>query len=139
MNAISRRDLLKRLTVGGLAATLPLPLVLGPGREAFEPLALRLARLFSQAHSAAFIGERYLATHRETPDASVLAARVAGDLRHYLRLSGAGSDGLRALLAAQQKEDFAAGRTVNVEGWILSLTEARLCAIAALAARSRPG
>lgn len=30
------------------------------------------------------------------------------------------------------RRDFAAGETVHVEGWILSRTEARLCALAAL-------
>jgi hypothetical protein len=30
------------------------------------------------------------------------------------------------------RRDFAAGETVHVEGWVLSRTEARLCALAAL-------
>ena len=28
--------------------------------------------------------------------------------------------------------DFAAGRTLNLDGWVLSLNEVRLCALAAL-------
>lgn len=30
------------------------------------------------------------------------------------------------------KDDFVAGRTVQIEGWIISLTEARQCALASL-------
>jgi len=135
MNGISRRDLLKQLTVGGLMATLPASFVLGPGREVFQPFAARLMRVFSNANSARIIGERYLALNLEAADAAALAARVAGTMERYLRLSSADARGLRTLLADQQKCDFAEGRTVTVDGWILSVTEARLCAIAALEQR----
>jgi len=36
----------------------------------------------------------------------------------------------RAQLAARVREDFAAGRIVMLDGWMLSATEARLCALA---------
>jgi hypothetical protein len=39
---------------------------------------------------------------------------------------------LRRALALRTRRDFAEGRTVRVEGWILSRTEARLYAIASL-------
>jgi murein L,D-transpeptidase YcbB/YkuD len=35
-------------------------------------------------------------------------------------------------IRAQIRDDFAQGRIVDVEGWMLSATEARLCALAAL-------
>lgn len=38
-----------------------------------------------------------------------------------------------ATLIERQQSDFALGETVTVRGWVLSQTEARLCALAALA------
>lgn len=132
MNGISRRDLLKRLALGGLITALPASVLLGPGREIFQPFASRLTRVFSNTRSAGIVGQRYLASNPLEADTAVLAARIAGDMRHYLRLSSAATPRLRALLAERQKRDFAEGRTVTIDGWILSVTEARLCAIVAL-------
>jgi hypothetical protein len=39
---------------------------------------------------------------------------------------------IREWLQLQQRQDFEQGHTVKVQGWILSATEARLCALAAL-------
>ena len=38
---------------------------------------------------------------------------------------------MRQRLARQIQADFAAGRTVRLDGWVVALTEARLCALAA--------
>lgn len=66
---------------------------------------------------------------------AVLAARIAGNVTQYLRLAGADERMLRHLLAQLQRRDFAEAHTVSVNGWLLSRTEARLCAIAALERR----
>jgi hypothetical protein len=42
----------------------------------------------------------------------------------------------RDRLAMQQLEDFRTGQTVQIQGWILSRTEVRLCALAALESKS---
>jgi hypothetical protein len=39
-----------------------------------------------------------------------------------------GDDDLRVLLVRRSMQDFAEGRTVELDGWILARTEARLCA-----------
>lgn len=39
------------------------------------------------------------------------------------------SDALRSALAKQVKQDFVAGQIITVDGWILSVTEARQCAL----------
>jgi hypothetical protein len=132
MNGISRRTLLKQLAVGGLLAAVPVSRAWSAAPDLFGPLATRLVNVLSSTHSAEVIGQRYLALATEPANVSVLAARVAGDTAGYLRLCSAGSQQLRALLAQQQRSDFAEGRTVNVDGWILSVTEARVCAIAAV-------
>lgn len=62
------------------------------------------------------------------------ASRAALE-RHLVRSLGTGrmgTSGLRARLRARAREDFAAGRVVRLDGWRLSLCEARACALLAL-------
>jgi hypothetical protein len=95
----------------------------------------RLAAVFSRPASAAAVGRAYLAAH--PGEAGV--DRLAGELETVLRRSGcepahADLATLRVATAQQIKEDFAQSRVVQVEGWVLSLSEARLCGLAALLA-----
>lgn len=74
------------------------------------------------------IGARYRATHADESDAdalrdAILASRPLGD-----RLFGSRSLSLVKLV----HDDFEHGRTVVVDGWILSATEARQCALFSL-------
>ena len=86
-----------------------------------------LAGLLRHRSSAAAIGERYLRDHP--------AERAAA-----LRLSGPPAAGAsdrsdwRRSLQHEVRRDFAEGRVVRVDGWILSRTEARLCAAVRLGA-----
>jgi acyl CoA:acetate/3-ketoacid CoA transferase alpha subunit len=139
MDGISRRNVLKQLALGGLIFVLPAALLTAPATEVFRPLASRLKRFFRSAQSAQIVGQRYLAVTAGEADAALLAARIAGTQQYYLRLVSADEPTLRALLAVQQQADFAEGRTVNIDGWILSRTEARLCALAALDATREMG
>ena len=125
----------------GLLASLAGMLVaqrLGPlegwGRALWrESLASRLVGLFRVPASAAAVGRAYLQL-----------APLEADARRLLRLicsSGpawhtANAGRLRSLIARQQAEDFQQGRVVSVQGWTLSNTEARLCALAALSQRN---
>ena len=98
-----------------------------------DPLAARLRSLFADPASATAVGQAYL---RAVPDEA--------DERHLMQLiirqmpggraalAGHDANAWRASLRAMQRRDFAEGRTVRVEGWVLSRTEARLCALAAL-------
>ena len=45
---------------------------------------------------------------------------------------------LRQRISIRVRNDFAEGAVINVEGWVLSVTEARLYALAALAATAAP-
>ena len=51
-------------------------------------------------------------------------------LRQALRIGAAESLELGGSWRDAIRRDFAAGETVHVEGWVLSRTEARLCALA---------
>ena len=97
-------------------------------------LAFSLANLFSHRESAARVGREYL---RVRPDEGNLNSLI--DLiclsrpERRAELAKANTKRRRELLALQQREDFEQCRIVKVHGWILSETEARLCAVAALA------
>jgi hypothetical protein len=45
---------------------------------------------------------------------------------------------LRQRISNRVRNDFAEGAVINVEGWVLSVTEAHLYALAALAATAAP-
>ena len=137
MNSNTRRTLLKRFVLSVLAGALPAPLrALGSTSPTHSPPSC-LIRCLSNQDGARALGMRYLAIAPHEADPLALARLVAGSSRRLLTLAGADVVTLRALLAKQQRSDFAGGRVVNIDGWLLSLTEARICALAALEARLR--
>ncbi len=89
-----------------------------------EARAEKLAKIFTNRNSAAEVGRYYLDATPVRPDLSELVQSLSspkkGDILSHLRL--------------KIREDFATSRTVSVDGWCLSRTEADLCAVAALAA-----
>ena len=60
--------------------------------------------------------------------AAALHAAISDTERQGIRLPRFG----RAWIDDQVRDDFAAGRTVLVGGWVLSVTEARQCALFSL-------
>jgi hypothetical protein len=75
------------------------------------------------------IGARYRAAvpsenSRAALGAAILQSRRRGFLLPWAR---------HRSIAQQVRDDFAAGRTVVVDGWVLSATEARQCALFSLA------
>jgi hypothetical protein len=83
--------------------------------------------------SAAVVGRRYLANHPHEADPAWLAGRLDTDLRcQDCNPTQVDAPRLRAGIARQVRADFADGRVVRVDGWVLSVTEARLCGLAAL-------
>lgn len=83
--------------------------------------------------SAARVGIQYLAQHPQDADAGKILDEflsVAPDVREALQLGPAHS--VHRALFLQYQDDYTCGRTVSIDGWILSATEARICALAAL-------
>jgi hypothetical protein len=127
----------RRFLLGACAAAVPVALApLKPWRAIVEVTgartpAARLAGLLAHRDSARALGRAALAALPGATAPSALAAAVLAGLPGGPRtLDGASDDDLRALVAARVREDFEAGDTVQVDGWILSCTEARLCALA---------
>lgn len=93
----------------------------------------RLAGLFRDPDSARRVGREYL---RNAPDeastarlVSAIAVGLPGGVAGLRDISDAD---LRELLSKRMVEDFDLGRTAELQGWVLSLTEARLCALTTL-------
>jgi hypothetical protein len=75
------------------------------------------------------IGARYRAMVPAERDAAALRSAIHGRHPLLVRLLGVP----RVAPAELVRRDFAEGRTVEVQGWVLSVTEARQCALYSLA------
>ena len=130
---LTRRRFLASITaIGGSA----LVVETRPWRAlvAFAPVSVaeRLAGLLTHRDSARVVGRAYL---ERVPGESVsrLVDRIAAGLPGGRRtVRDASEADLRLLLAASIRSDFEQDRIVEVDGWVLSPTEARLYALAAL-------
>jgi hypothetical protein len=91
-----------------------------------------LGALLRHRASAERIGRRYLATLPAGTDKSRLFA-MSPALDHALRAVRHRPEVAADLLRQGIKDDFRRADTVIVDGWVLGATEARLCALVALA------
>jgi hypothetical protein len=99
----------------------------------------RLAGFLKHEESARSVGREYLRAVPAEASPGVLTVRVAERLPGGLGAVDTASDGrLRELLLRATAEDFQDLRTVELHGWVLARTEARLCALAALDGGSAP-
>ena len=107
----------------------------------FGSLAIALARAAMPANLDALlrhragaqrIGRRYLAMLPADADRSRLLT-MSPMLGHALRAVREGPEAAAALLQQGIREDFGRADTVIIDGWVLAATEARLCAVVALA------
>ncbi len=74
------------------------------------------------------LGVQYRAMYPRECEAEILGAAILnGDTPALMD-----SPTLHATLTARIRDDFAAGRTVRLQGWVLSVTEARQCALFSL-------
>jgi len=98
-----------------------------------DPLASSLANSFIHRESAAIIGLEYLRYSPAEANIHLLVDLICSSRpERRAELAKADTERCRGLLARQQRQDFEHNRVVKVHGWILSETEARLCALAAL-------
>lgn len=98
-----------------------------------DPLCSKLSQFFINKESASVIGREYLRRVPNEANATLLVDLISSSsAERRLELTKADTKKLRELLLLQQRQDFEDGRIVKVQGWILSETEVRLCALAAL-------
>jgi hypothetical protein len=103
------------------------PLRLAAAESASDARIEALRPLLPRGADARMIGFAYLHAAPEEADFQRLAALLCGH-EHV-----SGTDELARRLRTARRADFLCGRTVTLNGWILSCTEARLLAAAALA------
>lgn len=129
MTGVSRRAFLAAAALaaaGGGAAAYRLLSEDGFDRE-FEQTA-DVARLFDELEPARRIGRAYLGAHPAEADEETLV-RLLEASPGWGRAWDASPAQLGELARSALARDFDRGRTVEVDGWILSRTEARLCAL----------
>ena len=96
------------------------------------PLPGRLAALLGHRRSAGVVGREYLRVADAERTAEELLDRlVAGLPGGREAVEPASRSELHELVVAAIDRDFADERTVRLRGWIVSRTEARLCALVA--------
>jgi len=131
---LNRRRVLQLLVASGglcVAGLTPVQTRWWSGRP--PSLRLRLLESIHQRESARAIGERFLSRHPEEGDAALLVRHITeGIPGGRARLAAARDEELRAWLAARVRRDFVEDRILRIDGWILSSTEVRLCALASL-------
>ncbi len=99
--------------------------------QAAAPSGGSLPALFSDRAAAARLGALYLATHRDEAARETLVARIAAAIQAAkpgFDVSTARGE-LRQAVRMAIAADFAAARMVDVDGWLLAQTEARLYAL----------
>ena len=107
--------------------------VAGRGSGRVPNTARTLARYFDDPAHARTVGREYLAAHpREAGLEQLTRLLLEGRPSLADALATPASSDWRGLVRVAHREDFAEGRVVNVRGWILSHSEARMFAIAAL-------
>jgi hypothetical protein len=95
-----------------------------------DELAGRLRTLFYDREAARRLGHLYIRQVPTEDDPRILA-RLAVASAEAPQVDGISLDRASLLqrLDAQVRDDFASGTTIALDGWVLSRTEARLCAL----------
>ena len=127
----TRRTILAGLAAGVAGVAIGLRLYWTGGSAARD--AQRLAGLLRHADSAVPLGRLYLAGAPREADPARLVTLIGAALGPALTpISAATDEALRTGLDERIRTDFIAGNRVAVGGWLLSITEARLCALVSL-------
>lgn len=136
--ALSRRGFLKLAGVFLLLSFLPKALTPATfGRVLYRNfLASRIKSLFRTRESAEALGRRYLELYPEDAHTGKILSDFEKDHGWTsLEMASAGRREFERLVRDAIADDFRMRRTVSLESWVLSRTEARLCALTALGFR----
>lgn len=130
MTTLLRREFLwQALTACGAATYAP---ALGAQSDRSDRAAATGAGYFGdRADAARAIGDAYLRRLGRSPARESVLASARGTI-DVIGRSRDEPGAIRALVRAV-RQDFERGRTVQLEGWIVSTTEAELCALMLLA------
>lgn len=103
-----------------------------PGRHAEDILWQHVQRILIHPESAAAIGRKYLQCTSCEADARLLTRLLVPERQLAALENDTGSAKFRHMIQRRIREDFRESRTVTLEGWVLSITEVRLCSLVAM-------
>lgn len=133
---LARRRLIGTLALlgisGFIASSAPKARPLVALAREHRVLAARIARCFRHKASARTIGRAYLVQAPHEAEVELLLERILASMG---ATGGYRSRDVRLLfkqIHRAVRQDFEGGHTIRLKGWILSQTEARVCALAAL-------
>jgi hypothetical protein len=106
------------------------------GKAAGSELSDDLVRIFRDQRSARTIGREYLKCVPAEADQAHLVSLISQS-HNDISASPGGPDLSRGLsleewISLRIRDDFSSSKVVNVGGWVLSETEARICALCVL-------
>ena len=90
-----------------------------------------LVDTLTEQSSAESIGRAYLGNTQESVNIETLIEGILGTRELVAEFEAADMDTRRRIIQTEVQKDFSQGRTVAVDGWLLSETEVMLCALAA--------
>ncbi len=126
---LRRREFLRGLSAAGIVGLAPLSWACRGG----DTLQAALSEFFVDRSAAGIVGRVYLNDSPDERDPEKLVALIAGDSRAAWEALSNDREALYGELRRRHRADFALGKVTSLDGWLLSLTEARLCALAGLA------
>jgi hypothetical protein len=121
---MERRSFIKLSAFTAMALTMPLAQGCGGSKE----IAIAQPLLLSHLTDAKTIHEAGL-TYRHTYTAEDNQHELTQLILKGKNASDFSRDEIEAMLAEQVKNDFKTGNVTQLNGWILSVTEARQCAL----------
>ncbi|MFN2399700.1 MAG: hypothetical protein ABR543_13840 [Gemmatimonadaceae bacterium] len=124
---LDRRRFLQ-LTATGIVVSVTSSACAGDSHEDARPLELPQLLDMLGEEQVRELGAHYRAAVPNENSAKALRAAISDTRRQRFPLSWI----WRVSIERQVRDDFAAGRTVLVDGWVLSATEARQCALFSL-------
>ena len=117
---------------GVAAASAATAKLLGGGEDRrHEELTRRVAAAFGDLAAARAVGAAYLRSRPAEADERRLVRELRRASRRWPEVSLPAD--VRRLARAEARRDYAAGRLAVVDGWYLSQTEGRLCALTTFA------
>ena len=123
---IKRRSFLQKIAAAGLVASIPAGWDGLFSSDEHLYAASDLLAILGNPLTVREIGQAYLTHFPECQNRNTLRSRLA------MRLGSASSKYLKRHISECVREDFALGDTIQLNGWILSHTEARQCALFAM-------
>ncbi len=127
---MKRRNFIIYSALSAAAVTLPFTSCSGPDPELDKKLALPeiLAKTYDEK-TIREIGAAYGKAHPEEYNINALERLLKKNAENKTVTASTPVAELNAIMENQVKNDFNTGQTIILNGWVLSFTEARQCAL----------